>query len=80
MPREFANICVPSTLALRLNARAARPQSMLVEGGYLHSMKQLLEKAARVPDPHTARAPKPVDHPVAPGLIERLLRLATKRT
>jgi len=52
---------------------------MLVEGGYLHSMKLLMEKAAQHPDPHAARAPEAEDPPAAPGLIGRLLRLATKR-
>jgi hypothetical protein len=53
---------------------------MLVEGGYLHAMKQLLEKAAQIPDPHPPRATKAADGPVPPGLIERLLRLTTKRS
>lgn len=52
---------------------------MLVKGGYLHSMKLLMEKAAQTPDPRAPRAPQAEDPPVAPGLIGRLLRLATKR-
>ena len=40
---------------------------MLVEGGYLHSMKLLMEKAADTPEPV---APKPVRQ----GILSRSLR------
>jgi hypothetical protein len=53
---------------------------MLVEGGYLHSMKLLIEKAAQNPDPQSARVPEVEEPPATLSLIERLLRLATKRS
>lgn len=52
---------------------------MLVEGGYLHSMKLLMEKAAQNPDPRGPRAPEAEKKRPAPSLIGRLLRLAPKR-
>ena len=53
---------------------------MLVEGGYLHSMKLLMEKAAQNPDPQAARAPDVKEPPAPPNLIGRLFRLASKRS
>lgn len=52
---------------------------MLVEGGYLHSLKLLVEKAAKTPDPDVPASSEAHDAPAPPRLIERLLRFASRR-
>jgi hypothetical protein len=54
---------------------------MLVEGGYLDSMKRLIEKAAEAEEPRSKRRPRanrPIDPDDDPGIVGRSLRkLAT---
>jgi hypothetical protein len=50
---------------------------MLVEGGYLDSMKRLIEKAAEAEEPRSKRRPRP-NRPIDPGddagIVGRSLR------
>jgi hypothetical protein len=48
---------------------------MLVEGGYLHSMKLMLEKAAETPDPTSAHEGSKPAHPRTAALVRSIKRL-----
>lgn len=50
---------------------------MLVEGGYLDSMKRLLEKAAETPSPPEPRSKKVADQVRAGRISRSLKKLAT---
>jgi hypothetical protein len=49
---------------------------MLVEGGYLHSMKKLIEKAAEMPDPQAPSVGRP---PKRRTLVATILSVAFPR-
>jgi hypothetical protein len=52
---------------------------MLVEGGYLHSMKRLLEKAEQQPLPPSPGKPPPRPPNVVKRSLEKLARLLRGR-